>query len=461
MRTVALLVNAAVGACVAVGAGIPVCPAFADAKSPASATPSGESITPAQVYDKAWTLIKENFYLETYSAPPASQNWERWRHRYDGKLKSEDDAHKAIQTMLGSLGDPYTRFLDKEAFDDEKLHIKASLAGVGIQLGLSKDHRTVVIAPIEGSPADKAGIQSGDEILEVDSKPIKGVPLEQIVRQIRGEVGSVVKVTYLRAGKKHEIELTRADIPIKAVSTVEVLNFGGNSGKFGYIRLDTFMSERASTELRTALTKLQGEGVEGIILDLRGNPGGLVSNAIKMANMFIDHGVIVSTVDNGDYKISQIAKPNESPVTLPLVILINEGSASASEILSGCLRDNHRAKLVGAKSFGKGLVQAINALGDGSSINVTVARYLTPADIDIHKTGIVPEYAVKLEHDDYQGGRGPWWIDTTGSAVKHSPTEGKDAQLNKAVEVLAKELGKPSAAFQIATDKTAPASRRN
>lgn len=418
-------------------------------------------MTPAEVYDKAWTLIKDNFYLESYSTPPASQDWNRWRKRYEGKLKSEDDAYKAIQTMLGSLGDPYTRFLDKEAFDDEKSHIKANLAGVGIQLGLNKEHKTVVIAPIEDSPADKAGIQSGDEILEVDSKPIKGLPLEQIVKQIRGEIGSVVKVTYMRAGKKHEIELTRANIPIKAVSTVQVMNFGGNSGKFGYIRLDTFMSERASKEIRAALAKVQGEGAEGIILDLRSNPGGLVSNAISMANMFIDHGVIVSTVDNGDYKVSQIAKPKDPCVTLPLVILINEGSASASEILSGCLRDNHRAKLVGAKSFGKGLVQAITALGDGSSVNVTVARYLTPADIDIHKTGIVPEYTVTLKHDDYAGGRGPWWIDTTGNAIKHSPQEGKDAQLIKAVEVLAKELGKPSSAFQIATEKTSVAAPKN
>ncbi len=415
-------------------------PAFADDKSAAA----DERLTPQQVYDRAWTLIKDNFYLESYSTPPASQDWSRWRHRYDDKLRSDDDAHKAIQTMLASLGDPYTRFLDKEAFDDEKSHIKASLAGVGMQLGINKDQRIVVIAPIEDSPAQKAGIQSGDEILEVDGKPIKGLALDQIVKQIRGEVGTVVKVSYARAGKKHYIELTRADIAIKAVSTVEVLNFGGNSGKFGYIRLDTFMSERASKEVRAALAKVESEGAEGVILDLRGNPGGLLSNAINMANMFIDHGVIVSTVDNGDYKISQIAKPKDPCVTLPLVILINEGSASASEILSGCLRDNHRAKLVGAKSFGKGLVQAINALGDGSSINVTVARYLTPADIDIHKTGIVPEYAVTLKHDDYQSGRGPWWIDTTGSAVKHSPREGKDAQLNKAVEVLAKQLGKPS-----------------
>ncbi len=410
----------------------------------------GEKMSPTQVYDKAWNLIKDTFYEQKFGG----QDWNRWRHRYDGKLKTEEDAYKAIETMLHSLGDPYTRFLGQDAFGEEKSQIQAHLFGVGMQLGMNKEHKVVVIAPIQDTPAERAGIHPGDEITEVDAKPVKGQSLDQVVKQIRGEKGTKVKITFLRTAKKHEVELTRAEIPIKAVANAEIMNFGGNSGKFGYIRLDSFISQKANDEMREALRKVQADGAEGIILDLRNNPGGLLANAIEIANMFIDHGVIVSTIDSDGYKTSQVASPKYGRVTIPMVVLINQGSASASEILSGCLRDNHRAKLVGQKSFGKGLVQAINPLGDGSGINVTIAKYLTPADIDINKTGIVPEFSVELKDDDYKIGKGPWWIDPNLTNFKRSPRDGKDVQLNKAVEVLAKELGKPSSAAQIAAEST-------
>src|SRR5262249_19866593 len=162
--------------------------------------------------------------------------------------------------------------------------------------------------------------------------------------------------------------------------------------------------------------------------------GGLLAYAVDIANMFLSHGIIVSTVDSEGYKNSTPA--TSSPcTTLPMVVLINGGSASASEILSGALHDNHRAELVGQKSFGKGLVQAINKMDDGSGINVTIARYLTPNDTDIHKTGIIPDYTVDLKEEDYKAGRGPWWIDPSFTNFKTSPTDGKDIQLQKAIEV--------------------------
>jgi carboxyl-terminal processing protease len=160
--------------------------------------------------------------------------------------------------------------------------------------------------------------------------------------------------------------------------------------------------------------------------------------------MFLDKGVIVSTIDSDGYKSSQFVQPGTTVTHQPLVVLINGGSASASEILSGALRDNNRAKLVGQKSFGKGLVQAINKLEDGSGINVTIARYLTPNDIDIHKIGILPDYKVDLKDEDYTKGKGPWWIDVTYQNFKKAPTDGKDLQLNKAIEVMKSEIAKKS-----------------
>jgi carboxyl-terminal processing protease len=240
----------------------------------------------------------------------------------------------------------------------------------------------------------------------------------------------------MRKTERRKSILQRAEIPIKAVADSEML-----PNNIGYIRLDSFISSKANSEMKNALKKLSG--ADGIILDLRNNPGGLLANAIEIASMFLDHGVIVSTIDSEGYKSSTPA--SGSPIThQPVVLLINQGSASASEILSGALRDNGRAKLVGQKSFGKGLVQAINKLEDGSGINVTIAKYLTPNDTDIHKQGITPDYMVKLEDADYTKGKGPWWFDPNFSNVekKKTPTDGKDLQLNKAIEVMKDTISK-------------------
>lgn len=412
-----------------------------DIKPAALLAQSIKSPAPQALYQHSWKLIKDGFYNQDYHGCgvhncPSHQDWSAWEHRYDGKLKTLDDAHKAIETMLYSLGDPYTRFLDRDAFDEEKSQIEAHLFGVGMQLGMNKEHKVVVIAPIEGTPASQAGVHPGDEISEVDSKPVKGQSLDQVVKQIRGQIGTKVTITFLRKGEKRKVDLKRAEIPIKAVANAETL-----PGNIGYIRLDSFISSRANMEMRQALKKLKD--TQGLIIDLRNNPGGLLSNAIEIANMFLDHGVIVSTIDADGYKRSEQA--SSSPISKqPIVVLINKGSASASEILSGALRDNGRAKLVGQTTFGKGLVQAINRLDDGSGINITIAKYLTPNDMDIHKQGISPDKGceVVLEDEDYNKGRGPWWIDLTYTNFKRSPNDGKDVQLSKAIEVLKQEVVK-------------------
>lgn len=403
------------------------------------------AVMPQVLYQRAWRLIKETYYEQKFAPDGATQDWNRWKHHYDGKLKTLDDAHKGIESMLYSLGDPYTRFLDREAFDEERSQIEAHLFGVGMQLGMNKEHKVVVIAPIEGTPAYKAGILPGWEITEVDDKPVKGQSLDQVVKNIRGPINSPVDLTFSANGKRKKVRLQRAEIPIRAVANCEIL-----PGNIGYIRLDSFISSKANSEMRDSLRKV--ENTSGIILDLRNNPGGLLSNAIEIANMFLDRGVIVSTIDADGYKQSTFS--SSRPISKqPMVVLINKGSASASEILSGALKDNGRAKLVGQRSFGKGLVQAINRLDDGSGINVTIARYLTPNDTDIHKHGIAPDYKVDLKEKDYDSGKGPWWIDIHYKEFDKSPADGRDIQLNKAIEVLKKEID-PNAKDTAVTSNT-------
>ncbi len=406
------------------------------------------AVSPTQLYNKAWKTIHDSYYDQHFNG----QDWGRWEHRYDGKLKTSDDSHKAIETMLASLADPYTRFLDRDAFDEEKSQIEAHLFGVGMQLGMNKEHKVVVIAPIEGTPAFNAGIQPGDEITEVDTKPVKGQSLDQVVKQIRGPINTKVGITLMRKTEKKKVQLSRAEIPIRAVATSEML-----PDNIGYIRLDSFISQKANAEMKQSLKKLSG--ADGLIIDLRNNPGGLLSNAIDIAGMFLNKDeTIVSTIDADGYKNSQ-KNPNSNPLThQPMIVLINGGSASASEILSGALRDNLRAKLVGQKSFGKGLVQAINRLEDGSGINVTIARYLTPNDTDIHKVGIIPDYKVELKEDDYTKGKGPWWIDLSYQNFKRQPTDGKDVQLAKAIEVMKSQVHHTADSNSTSTPAAAPSS---
>ncbi|MBX9770338.1 MAG: S41 family peptidase [Candidatus Obscuribacterales bacterium] len=394
--------------------------------------------TPDSIYDRVWRLIKQDYYDTTYNG----QNWSRWQHRYEGKLTSFDDSHKAIETMLASLGDRYTRFLDREAFDDEKTQIDAHFYGIGVQIGLDRSQRIIVIAPIEGTPASKAGLMPNDEIAAINGKSTKGMSVDEAAKQIKGPLNSKVVLTLVRANKHLKAEIIRAQIPVKAVQTAKMID-----GNIGYIRLSSFISEQATAEVRDALAKLSK--AKGLILDLRHNPGGLLTNAIDISNMFLRSGNIVSTVDRDGYKTPAMC--DGRPICdLPMVILIDDGSASAAEITSGALRDNGRAILVGQKSFGKGLVQGINRLDDGSGVNVTIARYLTPNDTDIHKKGIVPDVQISLKEKDYLAGRGPWWLDLQDPAKAHSPEEKRDVQLNKALEIIKTKIGQSKTDHSVA-----------
>jgi carboxyl-terminal processing protease len=411
------------------------------------------NVEPSAIYYRVWKLIEEDYYKADFNG----QSWGRWEHRYDGKLKTLEDAHKAVETMLASLGDRYTRFLDRDAFDDEKSQIDAKLFGIGVQIGIDeKSKHVVIIAPIDDTPAARAGLQSDDEIAEIDGKSTKGFSVEDAAKAIRGAINTPVHLTLSRAGKHVKVVVMRAEIPIKAVTTSKVID-----GDVGYIRLSSFISQQAGNEMKEALTRLSD--ARGIILDLRENPGGLLTNAIEISDMFLDKGNIVSTVDREGYTTPALSEGH--PICKkPLVVLINKGSASASEITSGALHDNNRAVLVGERSFGKGLVQGINKLEDGSGVNVTIARYLTPNDTDINQKGISPDVLVKISETELKQGHGAWFqivrhedldksdksdksdkFDSATSSVheKRSPEDGKDLQLKAALDVMHKKLNAP------------------
>jgi carboxyl-terminal processing protease len=278
-----------------------------------------------------------------------------------------------------------------------QIDTSGELSGVGIQLSLDKETKElVVVSPIDGSPASRAGVQPKDVIVTIDGKPTKGMSTEEAVKLIRGKAGTTVKLTLRRKGALIDVPLMRELIELHAVE--HQLNTTPEGVKVGYIQLKQF-NANASKDMQAALKDLEAKGVEGYVLDLRSNPGGLLVASIEIARQLLNEGVIVSTKTRDG--IQDVKKATGRALTTkPIVVLVNEGSASASEILSGALQDNKRAVLVGQKTFGKGLVQSVRGLSDGSGMTVTIAKYLTPSNRDIHKHGIDPDVSVKLSEKE-------------------------------------------------------------
>ena len=368
--------------------------------------------SPDELYLDVWKLINKKYVDQTNN----QQDWNRWRYKYEGKLLTNEDAYVAIDTMLASLNDPYTKFLDPKEFAEETASIKGSLKGIGIQISV-KDGKLMVIAPIEGSPAEKAGIIADDEILEIDGESTKGISIDKAADKIRGEKGTTVTLNIKRGETVKKYSVVRDEIEIKAVSTK--LPDGNTTvipNEIQYIRISSFISKHVAEDVSKILMTTKKK--KGYIIDLRSNPGGLLTNAIFISRMLLQNSIIVSTVDRDGYK--QTERAGYTTLThAPIVVLINKGSASASEILSGALKDNGRATIVGDQSFGKGLVQEINRLTEGSGVNITIQRYLTPNGTDIHKKGITPDILVKITDED----------------IKNK----NDTQLKKAVEVLSQK----------------------
>ncbi|MCA9804494.1 MAG: caspase family protein [Cyanobacteria bacterium HKST-UBA02] len=372
--------------------------------------------SPRKVYDQAWQIVNDQFVDPSFNG----QDWSSWKNRYGSKLRSRDDALQAISTMLSSLNDPYTRALSRKMFEVEKNQIEARLFGIGAQLAKSKENKTIVIAPIEGSPAFNAGILTGDQIVTVNGEDLETASLDEVVGEIRGPAGTEVTIGINRDGQQKSIKIVRGEITIRAIANQSVL-----PGNIGYIRLDSLIVKNAPAEVRQALERLKS--ADGIILDLRNNPGGLLSNSQEIAELFIDEGALLySTVSRKAVEATKSKSPALSHQ--PLVVLVNKGTASGAEILASALRDNGRAKLIGEKTFGKGIVQAIFNLADGSGMNVTVGSYRTARNRVFHNKGLEPDYTVETAADN-----GPWWFALSSGSLRAAPTDGKDLQLRKAI----------------------------
>ena len=345
-----------------------------------------------EVIDHVWQIVYRDF-LDS-SGKFERSNWINLRKEFLAKKYSDNnEAYDAIRDMLSNLDDPYTRFLDPKEFNQMRIDTSGELTGVGIQIAKDKESDSIIIiSPIEGTPAYEAGIKAKDKILSIDNVSTKGLNIEDAVKLIRGRRGTKVKLEILRNGNSFYKSLLRERIELKSVTSK--INETKDGLLIGYVRIKQF-NANASREMKDTLKDLEIKKVSGYVLDLRSNPGGLLESSIDISRQFIDKGIIVSTLSKDGLR--ETKRGNGKALTKkPLIVLVNEGSASASEIVSGAIRDNNRGKLVGKKTFGKGLVQSMRTLVDGSGLTVTVAKYLTPNGTDINKFGITPDIEVKM-----------------------------------------------------------------
>jgi carboxyl-terminal processing protease len=340
--------------------------------------------------DEVWQIVDRRYVDGSFN----KNNWQSIRREYlSRKYTSTEQVHTAIREMLKKLGDPYTRFMNPEEFKNLKVQTSGQLVGVGIQLSMDeKTKKLVIIAPIEGTSADKAGIISEDIIIKIDGKSTVGMDIDRATELIRGIEGTKVVLTIQRGKETTDYQLTRQKIEVHSVEA----KLDRQRGGIGYIRLKQF-SANATSEMEAAIRQLESRDTKGYIIDLRSNPGGLLFSAIEIARMLMNDGKIVSTkLRQGDGAISSANRSAIISAKKPIVVLVDGGSASASEILAGALQDNKRAQLVGMKTFGKGLVQSVIPLKDRSGMTVTIAKYYTPNGTDINHKGIQPDVTVNI-----------------------------------------------------------------
>ena len=316
----------------------------------------------------------------------------RWHEVYEILLEhhvsapdGDDLAEAAIEGMIESLNDPYTEYFTPEELENFQNSVNQTYVGVGIQLGVSED-RFYVDRVFEGSPAAESKVLPGDTIAEIDGKSIEGWELEQVSGAIRGQEGTKVKLTLLRGGRRIEVELTRRQVTIPAVSVKRL------DGRTAYVQLTTF-SQDAGMKMREVLQELEKEGLEALVLDLRDNPGGYLQTAREIAAMFIDRGELMLTKNRDGVQRPLLIFGGRDP-DYQVVVLVNGNSASASEVLAGALQDHQAAVLVGEKTFGKGSVQSLVKLESGGALKVTIEEYYTPAGHPVNGVGITPDVPV-------------------------------------------------------------------
>lgn len=345
--------------------------------------------SPKALVDQVWQLVNREYVDDKFN----QQDWQAIRQSLLSKdYTSKEEAYVAIRAALQKLGDPYTRFMNPQQYESLTSQTSGEVSGIGIRMQVNENtKRLTVIEAIENSPALKAGLKSGDEILAIDGKSTLKMTVEDGSKLIRGQVGTSVSLDIERSGSKLKIKLTRATIE---VPTVRYNLKQEANERVGYIRLQEF-SSHAADQMRAAIRRGKSEKVDSYVLDLRGNPGGLLNASIEIARMWLDEGHIVKTVDRKGWSAQTTA--NGTAITkLPLAILVDGNSASASEILTGALKDNKRAVVVGSQTFGKALVQSVHELRDGSGLAVTIAHYYTPNGTDINHKGIAPDIKLDL-----------------------------------------------------------------
>ena len=345
-----------------------------------------EEISAQKLFDRSWKIIKKSYFDSSMN----EQDWYRWKLHYQGKIKTDEDAYVAINTMLESFNDPYSKFLSKKEYAELNTSIDSKITGIGVNI-FSNAGKITVFNVIEGTPASNSGIKSGDIVFAVDKKEVSGMSISDVAGLVRGPENSMVDLTLLRNNKKITKNIKRKEIKIKTVKSSVDKNIG-------YIQILSFIGLTTSNEFLEALEKT--EKTEGLIIDLRGNPGGLLPNAVFIANLFIPEGKIVSVVGRNGLKQDLSAQKANYNVNKPLIVLIDHSSASASEILSGALKDYKKAKLVGTTTYGKGMVQEVLPMPNETGLNLTIAKYLTPNGTDINKKGITPDVPVEITTED-------------------------------------------------------------
>ncbi len=399
-------------------------------------------------------LIGARIYLNTAQAAEKDSAYpsleifsyvmERVRKDYvDGKnLTYQDLVYAALKGMLNTL-DPHSEFMDPEKYKELQNDTQGAFGGLGIVIAM-KDNFITVVSPMEDSPGAKAGIMSGDRIVKIDGKSTEKMSLGDAVKTLRGEPNTDVKISLFRpsSGQVKDYTLTRAIINVDMVKDINgKKEFPLGENKIGYIRLVQF-GEKTSSDLEAALKKLKAQGMQGLVLDLRWNPGGLLEQAVDVCEKFLPRGVLVVSTEGRNPAQNSERKSTgrgDELHEMPMVVLVNLGSASASEIVAGCLQDRKRAIILGEKTFGKGSVQSILPLSDGSALRLTTAKYYTPSHKVIHEVGITPDIVVPMSEEEERQvliKHAPGGMESLDDKERERVSKSHDLQLERAMDLL-------------------------